>query len=326
MSHLTQEQRYIIEILKKEKYSQTAIAERIGKDKSVVCRELKRNCDKRNASYRGSLAHRRCEKRHSDKNKKILFTDQVKEYVTKWIKEDYSPEQIVGKAKIEGLPCVSIERIYQFIWEDKKQRGVLYTHLRTQGKRYRKRGACKDKRGQIIGRIGIEKRPIEVAEKDRLGDFEIDLVIGKDHKRALLTANDRSSGKSKIKKIDSKDSKLVKEAVVELLYEFKPILKTITSDNGKEFAQHQEIAEELAIGYYFARPYHSWERGANENMNGLIRQYFPKGTSFEDITNEQVQIVEDKLNNRPRKRFGFKSPNQVYLHKLTNQEKVAFIT
>ena len=326
MSHLTQEQRYTIEVLNKEKYTQTAIAERIGKHKSVVCRELKRNCDQRNGSYRASLAHRKCEKRHSDKNKNIVFTDEVRNYVTKWIKEDYSPEQIVGLSKIRGSQCISIERIYQFIWDDKKQGGDLYTHLRTQGKRYRKRGASKDKRGQIIGRVGIEKRPIEVAEKNRLGDFEIDLIIGKDHKGALLTANDRASGVEKIKKIDSKDATIVKEAVIELLHEFRPILKTITSDNGKEFAQHQEIARELDIDYYFANPYHSWERGANENLNGLIRQYFPKGMSFENSTKEQVQMVEDKLNNRPRKRFGFKTPNQVYLHKLTNQEKVAFIT
>lgn len=245
MSHLTQEQRYTIEVLKKENYSQTAIAERIGKHKSVICRELKRNCDKRNGSYRAGLAHRRCEKRHSDKNKKIYFTYEVEEFVTKWIKEDYSPEQIVGFAKIEGINCVSVERIYQFIWTDKKQGGDLYTHLRTQGKRYRKRGASKDKRGQIVGRIGIEKRPIEVQAKERIGDFEIDLVIGKDHKGALLTANDRVTGIAKIKKIESKDAKVVKEAVIELLYEFKPILKTITSDNGKEFSQHQEIANEL---------------------------------------------------------------------------------
>jgi transposase, IS30 family len=318
MSHLTQEQRYTIEVLRNENYSQTAIAERINKDKSVVCRELKRNCDRRNGQYRADLAHRRCEKRHSDKNKNISFIEEVKDYVTKWIKEDYSPEQIVGVAKKEGLKCVSIERIYQFILEDKKQGGNLYTHLRTRGKKYRKRGASKDKRGQIVGRVGIENRPVEVAEKERIGDFEIDLVIGKNHKGALVTANDRVTGISKIRKIDSKDSVVVKDAVIELLYEFKPILQTITSDNGKEFSQHQTIAKELDVGYYFARPYHSWERGANENLNGLIRQYFPKGMSFENITKEQVQVAEDKLNNRPRKRFGFKTPNQVYLHKLTN--------
>lgn len=326
MSHLTLEQRYTIQILHKENYSQTAIAERISKDKSVVNRELKRNCDKRNGSYRASLAQHKCEKRHWDKNKNITFTSEIKEFVTKWIKEDYSPEQIVGMAKLEGLDCVSIEWIYQFIWEEKKQGGNLYEHLRTNGKRYRKRGAAKDKRGQIVGRIGIENRPIEVAEKERLGDFEIDLVIGKDHQGALLTANDRATGVAKIKKIESKDAQIVKQAVIELLQEFKPVLQTITSDNGKEFSQHQDIAKELDVGYYFARPYHSWERGANENMNGLIRQYFPKGSCFENITNEQVQSVENKLNNRPRKRFGFKTPNQVYLHKLINQQKVAFMT
>jgi IS30 family transposase len=290
--------------------------------KSVVYRELQRNCDKRNGSYRASLAQHKCEKRHSEKNKNKAFTNEIKDFVTTWIKEDYSPEQIVGKAKVEGFDCVSLERIYQFIWKDKKQGGTLYKHLRTQGKRYRKRGASKDKRGQITARVGIEKRPIEVDLKERLGDFEVDLVIGKDHKGALLTANDRSTNIAKIKKIPSKDAQIVRQAIIELLSEFKPILHTITSDNGKEFSQHQVIARELDIGYYFASPYHSWERGANENMNGLIRQYFPKGMSFENITNEQVQDVENKLNNRPRKRFGFKTPNQVYLHKLINQEKL----
>lgn len=326
MSHLTQEQRYTIEVLYKENYSQTAIAERIGRDKTVVYREISRNCDKRNGDYRAELAQKKCGKRHLEKNKKIHFTKAIKEYVTRWLKEDYSPEQIVGKAKVDGFECVSIERIYQFIWDDKNKGGSLYKHLRTQGKRYRKRGASKDKRGQIVGRVGIENRPIEVSEKERLGDFEIDLVIGKDHKGALLTANDRATGLSKIKKIPSKDAQIVRQAVIELLSGFKAILQTITSDNGKEFSQHLVIAKELDIGYYFARPYHSWERGANENMNGLIRQYFPKGMSFENITNEQVQNVENKLNNRPRKRFGFKTPNQVYLHKSLNQEKVAFMT
>ena len=326
MSHLTQEQRYTIEILYNEKYSQTDIAKIIFRDKSVVNRELKRNSDKRSNAYKADLAERKCKQRHKEKPKQIRFTKAIKEFVIYYLKEDYSPEQIVGKAKLEGLKCVSVERIYQYIWDDKKKGGYLYKHLRTQGKRYRKRGASKDKRGQIVGRNGIENRPKEVDLKERLGDFEIDLVIGKDHKGALITANDRVTGKVKIAIIDSKDSEIVQNQVVKMLYEFKPILKTITSDNGKEFSQHHAIAKELCIDYYFARPYHSWERGANENLNGLIRQYFPKGSSFEYITKEQVQAVENKLNDRPRKRFGYKTPNQVYLHKLTNQEKVAFIT
>jgi IS30 family transposase len=326
MSHLTQEQRYTIEVLVRENYSQTEIGRRIGKDKSVICNELKRNSDKRSGVYKADLASRKCKQRHLEKAKQIRFTTPMKCFVNYWLKEDYSPEQIVGKAGLEGVECVSIERIYQHIWDDKKRGGDLYKHLRTQGKRYRKRGASKDKRGQIVGRVGIENRPSAVDLKERLGDFEIDLVIGKDHKKALITANDRVTGVVKISIIDSKDSEIVKNEVINMLHEFKPILKTITSDNGKEFSQHQAIATELDIGYYFARPYHSWERGANENLNGLVRQYFSKGSSFETITQKQVQIVENKLNNRPRKRFGFKSPNQVYLQKLIYNENVAFIT
>ena len=326
MSHLTHKQRYTIDVLNKENYSQTEIGIKIGKHKSVICRELKRNSDARSGVYKVDLAERKCKKRHLEKPKSIRFTKTIQDYVIYWLKEDYSPEQIVGVAKNDGFECVSTERIYQFVWDNKKQGGQLYKHLRTQGKRYRKRGASKDKRGQIVGRIGIENRPKEVDLKERLGDFEIDLVIGKDHKRALITANDRASGIVKISIIDSKDSEILKNEVVKMLYEFKPILKTVTSDNGKEFSKHQDISMELEIDYFFARPYHSWERGANENLNGLIRQYFSKGSSFENITKEQVQIVENKLNDRPRKRFGFKTPNQVYLQKLTNNGKVAFIT
>lgn len=324
MSHLTQEQRYTIEILHNENYSQTEIANRIGKDKSVICRELKRNCDKRNGKYRASLAHRRCEKRHSDKNKIIYFTKEVKDYVDCWIKEDYSPEQIVGTARKVGVNCVSHERIYQYIWKDKKEGGDLCTHLRTQGKTYRKRGASKDKRGQIVGRIGIEERPEIVDKKQRIGDVEIDLIVSSNGN--LLTMNDRATGISKIRKVNTKEAKEVQEAINEALQEWKPFLKTITSDNGKEFAQHQVVAKELDVNYYFARPYHSWERGANENMNGLIRQYFPKRMSFENITDQQVQYVEDKLNNRPRKKHGFQSPNEVFLQTLNNNGQVAFIT
>ncbi|WP_134346234.1 IS30 family transposase, partial [Flavobacterium psychrophilum] len=201
---------------------------------------------------------------------------------------------------------------------DKKQSGTLYTHLRNQGKTYRKPGASKDKRGLIVGRIGIENRPKEVEEKQRFGDLEIDLVIGKDHKGALLTINDRATGMLQMKKIESKDSEIVKNATIELLENWKPFLQTITSDNGKEFAKHEAIAKSLEIDYYFANPYCSWERGANENLNGLVRQYFPKGSDFSLITQEQVTIVVEKLNNRPRKRHQFNSPNEVYLQILNN--------
>lgn len=213
------------------------------------------------------------------------------------------------------------------MWQDKKQGGLLYKHLRTQGKRYRNRGACKDKRGQITGRIGIEHRPKEVEDKMRLGDVEIDLIIGKRHKQALLTMNDRATGVVKIRKIESKASVHVEKEVIRSLKVWQPFLYTITSDNGKEFANHTATAKALEIDYYFARPYHSWERGANENLNGLIKQYCPKKSSFENLTQEQIQVVEAKLNNRPRKRFGYLTPKEVYLQTIKNKgRKVAFIT
>jgi IS30 family transposase len=327
MAHLTQEQRYKIQTLSQLNYSQKFIAEVIEKDKSVVSRELQRNSDKRNGVYKAELAIKKCEARHKSKKKKIHFTDQVKEFVDENLKNDFSPEQILGVARKNNISCVSIERIYQYVWDDKSKGGLLHLHLRTQGKKYRKRGAAKDKRGQIVGRVGIENRPAIVEEKNRFGDFEVDLIIGKDHKSAILTANDRATGLLRMKKIESKGAIEVKNAIVTVLKQWSNKLYTVTSDNGKEFSGHQKVAEELGVDYFFARPYHSWERGANENLNGLVRQYFPKGSDFKSITDEQVKQVEEKLNNRPRKRFGFETPNYLYLQLINNPNgKVAFMT
>ena len=214
---------------------------------------------------------------------------------------------------------------YQYIWEDKRRGGLLFKHLRTKGKKYKKRGHLKDKRGLIVGRVDICERPSIVEKKSRLGDLEIDLVIGKDHKGALLTINDRASGVLFMDKVESKEALLIQQKTIELLQDWKPLIKTITSDNGKEFANHQSIAEVLEIDYYFAKPYHSWERGANENLNGLIRQYFPKKSNFENITKQEIETVINTLNNRPRKRFGYKTPNEIFAQKLNELDAVAFM-
>lgn len=320
MSHLTREQRYTIEVLLSQNYSKPEIASVIGKDKSVVYREITRNCDKRSGVYQSDLAQRKYAYRLKEKEKKSTFTDQIKQTVNHFIKEDYSPEQIVGYCKKNQIQCVSVERIYQHVWKDKKQKGTLFKHLRTQGKRYRKRGKTYDTRGKLTDRNPIENRPKIVEEKQRFGDFELDTIIGKNHQGAIVTINDRCTGLFKIKKVVSKESKLVKDAVVELLSELKPFIHTITSDNGKEFAQHKEISEELNIDFYFANPYSPWERGANENLNGLLRQYIPKSSSFEDLTDEKLYEIQEKINNRPRKRFNFESPNYMF------NQKVAFVT
>ena len=325
MKHLTLEQRYTISQMKKQGYNQQKIAEVIGKDKSIVSRELKRNCDKRSGAYKASLAQRKYEQGQRDKPKQIKFTEAVKQLVDTWLEKDYSPEQIAGRAKREGRECVSHERIYQYVWANKKTGGTLHTHLRRKGRKYRKRGAARDTRGIIKNRIDISMRPAVVNKKERLGDFEIDTIIGKNHKKAILTINDRVSGYVFIEKLNGKDANELAKKAIEALMPCYEWIHTITSDNGKEFAKHELIADALDIDFFFATPYHSWERGANENTNGLIRQYFPKGSSFENITDKDLANVQEILNNRPRKKLFFLTPNEFLSLHLSNQ-KVAFVT
>jgi IS30 family transposase len=325
MKHLTVGQRYTISVMLQKGYTQKQIAEAIGKDKSTVSREIRRNCDARSGAYRHELAQRKCDKRHQTKPKKIRFTEQVKAYVDTLLKNDFSPEQIAGRAKLEKMECVSHERIYQYVWADKKAKGSLFTHLRRKGRKYRKRGSAKDSRGIIKDRVDISQRPAIVNEKIRLGDLEIDTIIGKNHRGAILTINDRVSSYIWMAKLSGKNADELAMKAVEILRPHAYWIHTITADNGKEFADHKKIAQQIGIDFYFAKPYHSWERGANENTNGLIRQYFPKGSSFESITDKQIQYVQHKLNNRPRKKLGFLSPTEFLSLKLFEQ-KVAFIT
>lgn len=312
MSHLSQAQRYTIAVLKAENYSQNSIALRIGKDRSVVCRELKRNADKRNGEYKAELAQRKYEQGKADKPKRKYFTAAIQANVEAKLGLKYSPEQIHGLSKIENVACVSVERIYEPIWKDKEKGGDLYKHLRNKGRKYRKRGASKDKRGVIVGRVDIELRPKIVEERSRFGDVEFDTIVGKDHQGGLLSINDRMTGLLKIRKITSKDASQVAQKIVQALTDWKPLLHTGTADNGKEFAQHKAIREQLEIDFFFAKPHHPWQRGANENCNRLVRQYFPKGTDFTNISEQEVQRVENSINNRPRKRHGFLSPIQIF--------------
>ena len=260
MKHLTLEQRYAISALVKTNHSQGQISEQVGCSKSTVSRELRRNCDRRDGSYWPDLAQRKAVARHRSKPKKKRFTASVEAYVREKLKADYSPEQIAGDAARKGIECVCAERIYQFVWKDKKQGGGLYRRLRTKGKRYAKRGSLKGKRGQIVGRVDIEKRPAIVEQKQRVGDVEMDLVVGRGQSGALLTINDRASGMLKMAYVESKEAALVQAKAVEILADWKPVLHTVTTDNGKEFAHHQKVAEELEVECYFAKPYHSWER------------------------------------------------------------------
>lgn len=320
MGHLTEAERYEISALLVAGHTQTFIAKQLRRDKSVISREIRRNADQRGCSYNPDLAQRKYAQRLRDKPKLVKFTKEICDRMLDLLAQELSPEQIKGKCELQGLPMVSHERIYQYIWEDKKRKGHQHEYLRTSGKRYRKRGASKDRRGIIKGRIGIEHRPKRVDLKEDFGDLEIDTIIGRNHKQAIVTINDRATGYLWMKKVPFRTAELVQKATVELLLPIKDLLTTITSDNGKEFANHQRISKELDLDFYFARPYHSWERGANENLNGLIRQYIPKRSDFSQICPNYILEVQEKLNNRPRKRFNYLSPKEVL------NLKVAFVT
>ena len=312
---LTQGQRYQISALKKAQHSLSSIADNIGVNKSIVSRELKRNTGQR--GYRPKQANEKAVQRHKEKPKMIKLNDEAKAFIKLQLESfDSAPEQISGRMDRALGYKVSHETIYRYLLTDKEEGGTLYLHLRHQNKPYKKRYGSKDRRGQIPNRTSIDERPAIVEEKSRIGDFEGDLVIGKNHKGALVTLVDRCSKFTLIASITNKRADNVDASIIELLSPFKTSLKTITLDNGKEFSHHQKIADVLDTSIYFAHPYHSWERGLNEHTNGLLRQYFPKGSSLENVTKEEIALAQYKLNHRPRKALGFKTPYEVFFDKL----------
>lgn len=305
---LTLEQRYGIYSLFKTGHNQTEIAAVIGVHKSTISRELRRNHGER--AYRYKHAHHMAVNRRKDKVP-LRIDGSTWAMVESLISEDWSPEQIAGWMKLEMDISVSHEWIYHHIMLDKQSGGDLYRHLRCRKKR-KKRYGSNDRRGEIRNKVSIDERPPIVEARERLGDWEADTIIGKRHKQAIVSVTERKSRLSLIYKVEQKTSDQVTEAISRLLFPIKHNVQTVTSDNGKEFAGHEVLAKKLDAEFYFAHPYSSFERGLNENTNGLIRQYFPKDRDFTTITNEEIIRTIKKLNNRPRKCLGFRTPNQVF--------------
>lgn len=306
---LTLEKRYQISALKKLGKNQSYIANEIGVHKSTVSRELSRNSLPK---YSAETAHVTARIRHKKKPRKIYLTQTIKVYIGQKLKEQWSPQQISGRLHVDKDLAISHETIYQYIYKNLRQGGTLYKHLRHQNKKYTRRSSQYKTRGQIKGRISIEKRPLVVETYSRIGDVEIDTVIGKGHKGAIVTIVDRKSKFSLFKIVDSKQAKPVTQALIELMNPIKNYIHTITADNGKEFSFHKDVSEALDCGFYFFHPYRSCERGLNENTNGLLRQYFPKGTDFTKITDKQIVQAQERLNHRPRKALGYKTPFEVF--------------
>jgi len=305
---LAREQRYQIKALMKQGHNQTQIAANIGCHKSTISRELKRN-----RGWKGYRPHqadelaydRQCEAYRS----RIAW--KTWQEVERLLRQDWSPQQIAGRLKFEKQPTVSHECIYRYIYAEKRRGGTLHQHLRSQ-KKQRKRYSGYIRRGQIPNRTSIEKRPQIVARKGRFGDWEADTIVGARHKGGILSVVERKSKLTRLCKLATKAAAEMKDNTIELLASLAAKVHTITVDNGKEFCDHELIAAGLQARVYFAHPYASWERGLNENTNGLVRQYFPKKYEFAKIMDQDLQLVEDRLNNRPRKTLGYRTPNEVF--------------
>jgi len=306
-TQLTQGQRYQIKALLDIGRKQKEIAHQLGVDKSTISREVHRNRGQR--GYRPKQAHEKAVDRRKRKAG-VPILQETWQLIEAKLQLDWSPEQISGWLKKEQLPSVSPEWIYQYVYADKRAGGTLHRHLRCQKKR-RKRYGQYDRRGIIPARRSIELRPETVKWRERLGDWEGDTIIGKRHRGALVTLTERKSRFTLVRKVAQKSAELVTQAVIDSL-SWVQHLETITSDNGKEFAAHQRISNELLIDFYFAHTYAAWERGTNENANGLIRQYLPKDRDLSTVSAQEEIMIMDRLNLRPRKCLAFRTPFEVF--------------
>ncbi len=301
--------------------SRRAIARILERSPSAIGREIRRNLNKK-----GEYIALNAQELYQARQKATTRTHKLehrplRDYVKEKLEEDWSPETIAETLVLnypeDARMRVSHETIYQYVYADKRQGGELYSHLRQGRKQRRKRGGSKGNRGSIKNRVSIQERPRIVDSQERIGDWEGDTVIGRGHKRPMATFVDRKSLYTTAEFMEDKRAASLNEAALRAFGHIPRTARaTLTLDNGKEFAWHERLAPALGLDIYFAHPYSSNERAINENTNGLIRQYFPKGTDFTTITNEQLKQAIEKLNNRPRAKLAYRTPKEV-LEKLT---------
>lgn len=305
---LTQEQRYMIYALRQEGCSQRRIAEVVRVHPATISRELRRNI--RYRGYRPAMAHRMAMKRRLVPRKVSLLTPVLCARLAHYLRKQWSPEQIAGRLERLGSIQISHQTIYKLVSADRQRGGFLYQELR-HGGRPRRRHPKADG-STILDRVSIELRPPVVAERSRLGDWEADTIVSPQRKSVLVSLVERKSRFSLLAKIPNKRASQLTQSVVRLMAPLKARVLTITSDNGTEFAAHKIISRKLQADFFFAHPYSSWERGLNENTNGLVRQYLPKQSSFEPVTPKQVSAIMIALNHRPRKSLDFRTPAEVF--------------
>lgn len=309
-THLTQEERYQIHQLKRQGIHLSHIAAELGRSASTISRELRRNTTAQ--GYKPALAQRQATARQSQRRNARQFDAAQWQLVELYLRLYLSPQQVSVRLALEDRLFISTESIYQYAYADKAQGGDLVRFLRCQKLRRKRYGSGRERRGELKNRVGIEQRPVVVQTRARIGDWEGDTVIGQGRKGALVTLVERKSRYTLAYPLRSKHSAGVTQAVVDLLRPHRAVCKTLTFDNGKEFAEHAFIASCLRARVYFAHPYCSWERGLNENTNGLLRQFFPKKRSLLKVSQHQVNDAVHLLNHRPRKCLGYRTPHEVF--------------
>lgn len=299
--------------MRRQKVGMARMAEHLGRHRSTLYREVKRNQSVHDGCYRPSHAVEKASGRQKRSRRNWRYGPAAFAPVAALLRQQFSPEQIVGRRRFEGEPVMSHETIYRWIWADKEGGGSLWRQLRGARKQRRKRYRSYDSRGRLAGKKPIEQRPLAVTGRARIGDWEIDTMHGLG-KACVVTVVERKTGLVRIGPIRRATKELTLARTVKLLGPERERVKTITADNGTEFHNYRELESLLGTEVYFATPHHAWERGTNENTNGLIRQYLPKGTNLSGLTQQQCDHIAEQLNNRPRLRLGFKTPNEVYYH------------
>lgn len=308
-TQLSLEERYSISSQRARNVSFAQIARDLGRSTSTITREYHKNL-RPTGYYAAFVAHSYVTARRRSSRRGSKFPDLFWQRIRELIYEDYSPEQIVSQLQSEQIGSISIQSIYRYITKDRKQGGDLYTHMRIMPKVRRKLYRSADSRGVLRGKRYIKDRPACVNDRSEYGHWEGDTVMGKDRHQCILTLVERKSGANRIAKITNRTVANINAAIIEIILKEPQIFKSITFDNGTEFHGYKQIEETTGVICYFANPHHPWERGSNENFNGLLRQYFPKGKSLSYIGSVKVLAISNKLNNRPRKRLGFKTPKE----------------
>ncbi|MDB4430100.1 IS30 family transposase [Akkermansiaceae bacterium] len=313
-TQLSQQERYQITALRMEKKSFAEIGRRMGRAGSTISREHRRNRSPWDNMYRASHAQNRANKRRRESRSGTRFSREQHREVKRLLRRNWSPEQVSGYLRRMGELRISHETIYQWVLKDKILGGSLWKHLRGSRKKRRKRYGAYDSRGRLAGKRMIDERPQEVASRKTLGHWEIDTVHGSG-KHSVVTLVERKSGYVEIGKISAVTMLETNRSMLGLIGRHYRSYRSITSDNGCEFHGYGMIERITGIPFYFAHPHHSWERGTNENTNGLIRQYLPKGKDLRTLTQQRCDAIAKKLNDRPRKRLGYRTPSEVFMSK-----------